>query len=260
VRKAAHEVRAAMDAGEAVPDDELIRLLAERDARAGMTDVPAPTRIPASRFKDYVTAFDSTVRAVARPVPERPYRQTRLGTLFHAWVEQRAERAGVGPSPDDGLWEADIDQPDSEAGAEDAAELARLQAIFESSEWGQLAPLEVEAEIDFALGGDLGPGAGAEHIVVCKLDAVYRRGDRIEIVDWKTGKPPATAREREERMLQLALYRVAYHKRHGVPLDQIDVALYYVGDDLVLRDDRIYSESDLAQRWSAAREARSASA
>jgi DNA helicase-2/ATP-dependent DNA helicase PcrA len=89
---------------------------------------------------------------------------------------------------------------------------------------------------------------------------VYRRGDRIEIVDWKTGKPPATAREREERMLQLALYRVAYHKRHGVPLDQIDVALYYVGDDLVLRDDRIYSESDLAQRWSAAREARSASA
>jgi DNA helicase-2/ATP-dependent DNA helicase PcrA len=256
VRTAAQEVRAMIAAGEAVPDDEVIRLLAERDARAAATDIPPPTRIPASRFKDYVTAFDSTVRAVARPVPERPYRQTRLGTLFHAWVEQRAERAGVGPSPDDGLWEADIDQPDSEAGTEDAAELARLQAIFEGSEWGQLAPLEVEAEIDFALDG----GAGADHIVVCKLDAVYRRRDRIEIVDWKTGKPPATAREREERMLQLALYRVAYHKRHGVPLDQIDVALYYVGDDLVLRGDRIYSESDLAQRWSAAREARSASA
>jgi DNA helicase-2/ATP-dependent DNA helicase PcrA len=256
VRAAADDVRTAIAAGEATPDEELVRLLAEREARAAATDVSAPTRIPASRFKDYVTAFDTTVRAVARPVPERPYRQTRLGTLFHAWVEQRSERAGVGPSPDDGLWEADLDQPDSETSVEDAAELARLQRIFEASEWGPLAPLEVEAEIDFALEGE----GTAGHIVVCKLDAVYRRGERIEIVDWKTGKPPATAREQDDRMLQLALYRVAYHKRHGVPLEQIDVALYYVGDDLILRGDRVYSESELAQRWSAAREARSASA
>ena len=27
--------------------------------------------------------------ALRRPMPERPYRQTRLGTLFHGWVEQR---------------------------------------------------------------------------------------------------------------------------------------------------------------------------
>ena len=60
-------------------------------------------------------------------------------------------------------------------------------------------------------------------------------------------------------MLQLALYRLAYHKRHGVPLDQIDVALYYVGDDLVIRSDRVYSEDELVQRWNAARDARSAS-
>ena len=60
-------------------------------------------------------------------------------------------------------------------------------------------------------------------------------------------------------MLQLALYRVAYHKARGVPLGQIDVALYYVADDLILRGDRLYSEADLAQRWKAAREARAAS-
>jgi DNA helicase-2/ATP-dependent DNA helicase PcrA len=95
--------------------------------------------------------------------------------------------------------------------------------------------------------------------VVCKLDAVYLRGDRIEIVDWKTGRPPASAAQRDERMFQLALYRVAYHKRHGVPLESIDVVLYYVGDDVVIRSDRVYSESELAQRWNAAREARSAS-
>ena len=99
-------------------------------------------------------------------------------------------------------------------------------------------------------------------MVICKLDAVYRRedrGGRIEIVDWKTGRPPRTAAEREERMLQLALYRLAYHRAHGVPLEDIDVALYYVGDDLVVRGDRVNSEPELAQRWIAARAARSAS-
>ena len=118
-------------------------------------------------------------------------------------------------------------------------------------------PKEVETEIDITL-------EGAEHLgtIICKLDAVYRRDDRggrIEIVDWKTGRPPRSAAEKDERMLQLALYRLAYHKRHGVPLESIDVALYYVGDDLVIRSDRVYSEEELVQRWNAARDARSAS-
>jgi DNA helicase-2/ATP-dependent DNA helicase PcrA len=121
-----------------------------------------------------------------------------------------------------------------------------------------LTPIAVEIEIDFALGAGAAD-RGGEHIVICKLDAVYRRDDRggrIEIVDWKTGKAPRTAKEREERMLQLALYRLAYHRRFAVPLEEIDVALYYVADDLVIRDDRIYSEDELFHRWSAARAAR----
>ena len=118
--------------------------------------------------------------------------------------------------------------------------------------------IAVEIEIDFALGHSE-EDAAVGHIVICKLDAVYRRadrGDRIEIVDWKTGKAPRTAAEKDERMLQLALYRLAYHRRFGVPLEDIDVALYYVADDLVIRGDRVYSEEELVQRWSAARAAR----
>ena len=77
---------------------------------------------------------------------------------------------------------------------------------------------------------------GRPHIAICKLDAVYRRGDRVEIVDWKTGRPPRTAAEREERLAQLRLYRRAYQARSGVPAELIDVVLYYVADDLVIRD------------------------
>ncbi|WP_314427963.1 ATP-dependent DNA helicase [uncultured Microbacterium sp.] len=265
VEAAAASVRAAA-AGEPVATPELTRLLAERAARARGTDAPPPTRVPASRFKDYVTDFRGTLASIVRPMPERPYRQTRLGTLFHAWVEQRSEMVGVGARVDEALWEVDDDPAfeatigGAEVSAADAADLSTLQSTFEASEWGPLKPIAVEIEIDFALGGDSSAHDGDDaRIVICKLDAVYRRDDRggrIEIVDWKTGKAPRTAAEREERMLQLALYRLAYHRRFGVPLEEIDVALYYVADDLVIRGDRIYSESELFQRWSAARAAR----
>ncbi|MGM1017659.1 MAG: UvrD-helicase domain-containing protein [Actinomycetota bacterium] len=258
VHGAAEAVRTVLaHPGTPAPSVELERLLAERAARLRGTDAVAPTRVPASRFKDYVTDYRGTVSSIVRPMPERPYRQTRLGTLFHAWVERRSEHVGVGTRIDEALWELDDDETGTaDVSAADAVDLSTLQRIFEASEWGTRRPIAVEIEIDFALPSD---APGDEHIVICKLDAVYRRDDRdgrIEIVDWKTGKAPASPEEREERMLQLALYRLAYHHRFGVPLEDIDVALYYVADDLVIRGDRVYSEAELVQRWSAARAAR----
>ncbi|MGM7697437.1 UvrD-helicase domain-containing protein [Microbacterium sp. A84] len=260
VEDAAAAVREAFERDAAQPTDLLRRLLAERAERQHGITAVAPTRVPASRFKDYVTDYDGTVRGLTRPMPERPYRQTRLGTLFHAWVEHRSGLVGTAPSPESALWEIDEDQSDVwNASAADAADLERLRETFESSEWAALKPIAVEIEIDFALGAGSTPERIEGHIMICKLDAVYRRedrGGRIEIVDWKTGKAPRNSAERDERMLQLALYRLAYHRRFGVPLEEIDVALYYVADDLVLRGDRVYSEEELVQRWSAARAAR----
>src|ERR1043165_4251686 len=62
----------------------------------------------------------------------------------------------------------------STASAADAVELQRLRECFERSEWAGLRPLEVETEIDFVTTRL----DGREHVVICKLDAVYRRGDR----------------------------------------------------------------------------------
>ncbi|WP_156762030.1 ATP-dependent DNA helicase [Microbacterium karelineae] len=250
VAEAAGLVRAA---GSTEPTPELARLLAEREEVARGVSAAVPTRVPASKFKDYVVGFYDALGDLVRPMPERPYRQTRLGTLFHQWVEKRSGVSGPAVSVDDALWDVDDEgewSGTAVASAEDERDLARLRAIFERGEWAALRPIEVETEVDFALELD----AGDPHIMICKLDAVYRRGDRIEIVDWKTGKAPSTAKEREERMLQLALYRLAYHRRHGVPLDEIDVALYYVPDDLVLRDDRPMGEAELIERWRAARQ------
>lgn len=232
VERAAAVVAAAQAGPAAEPSRDLELLLAERAARAAGTAGRAPTRIPASRFKDFATDYAAAVAASTRPLPERPYRQTRLGTLFHAWVEQRSGLTGLGASLDDALWEGDEEAP---GGAHpDAAALDGLIANFLGSEWASLQPIEVETEIDFADPDALGDGR--PHVIICKLDAVYRRADgRIEIVDWKTGRPPRTPQERRERMIQLELYRRAYHAKHSVPVEEIDVALYYVADDLVLR-------------------------
>ncbi|HKT56001.1 MAG TPA: 3'-5' exonuclease, partial [Microbacterium sp.] len=245
VTGAAGRVQDALDAPRGRPDDDLALLLAEREARGAPAASAAPVRIPASRYKDFVTDYAATVAAIDRPMPERPYRQTRLGTLFHAWVEQRSGMIGSSATLDEALWEQDDEllaaddaslassaSAAGDAATEEQQALRRLQDAFERSEWASLKPLEVETEIDFRFDG-VGDGA---HVAICKLDAVYRRGDRIEIVDWKTGAPPRNSAEREARLLQLQLYRRAYHAKHGVPLDQIDVALFYVAHDLIVRD------------------------
>ncbi|MDD7962919.1 ATP-dependent DNA helicase [Microbacterium thalli] len=238
VDAAAEAVRVVRASG-AVPEPsrDLALLLAERDERRNAAAPSAPTRIPASRFKEFAADYATAVEAALRPLPERPYRETRLGTRFHAWVEQRSGIAARGPQPDAPLWETDADLDETgAAGAGSDAEFRLLQENFLHSEWADLQPIEVETEIEFADATLLGDGR--PHVIICKLDAVYRRhdrGGRLEIVDWKTGRPPRTPAERAERMLQLELYRRAYSTRHGVPESEIDVALYYVGDDLILR-------------------------
>jgi DNA helicase-2/ATP-dependent DNA helicase PcrA len=86
-------------------------------------------------------------------------------------------------------------------------------------------------------------------VLVCKIDAVYRREGRIEIVDWKTGAPPSSAADLELKQFQLALYRFAYAEREGIDPDGIDAVFYYVAHDRVVRPERLYSASELRERW-----------
>jgi DNA helicase-2/ATP-dependent DNA helicase PcrA len=210
-------------------------LLAEREARLAATHVALPTRVPASRFHDYVTEPERVAGELRRPMPERPFSATRLGTLFHSWVEQRF---GLGA----GAEELDALATETDAGAGiGGPELDALRATFESSEWAQRRPIEVEREIHLPF---------ADRIVVCKIDAVYAESDgRVRIVDWKTGRAPKDPDDLERKQLQLALYRLAYARWAGIPEQNIDAAFYFVADDRVLTPDRLDSEEQLLARW-----------
>jgi DNA helicase-2/ATP-dependent DNA helicase PcrA len=275
VERAAHVVRSVVEE-QRTPDQDaagtyaesIDLLLAERAALREPTGREIPSRIAASRFKDYVKDADSVIASIERPLPERPYRQTRLGTLFHSWVEGRFAPTGIPEtidafpheidSDDDGdwiEWEGSVRgeepggsslplsgeptaRPDSADDEEEA--FARLKETFERSEWADVRPIEVEREIHVSLAG---------RVVVCKLDAVYDRDGRRQIVDWKTGRPPRDDDELEERQIQLALYRLAYASWAGVDPEDVDAVFYYVSEDRVIRPERFYSEEELRSLW-----------
>ncbi|TFD26880.1 ATP-dependent DNA helicase [Cryobacterium cryoconiti] len=228
-------------------------LLKERMLRlAGAGSAPLPTRIPASRFKDYIDDPAGVAAALRRPMPERPYRATRLGTLFHSWVEQRAGGASGGDLIDAGANELDLGDQDADAFYLDLdqnqpleqAQLERLQHTFEQSPWGSLQPEEVEIEIHHVLAGQ---------VFVCKLDAVYRTETGYQVVDWKTGRAPKDSADLELKQTQLALYRLAYARWRGIDPEIVDAVFYFVADDTIVAPDRLYSEDDLVRAWSSVR-------
>ncbi|CAN5177158.1 ATP-dependent DNA helicase AdnB [soil metagenome] len=226
--------------------DDLQLLLAERERRlAGRGRVSLPTRVPASRFKDFVTDPAEVAAGLLRPMPEKPFRATRLGTLFHSWVENRY---GISAGADE--LDSDAIELDAEGDAVDAEQFAKLQAIFEASPWAARRPVEVEREIHLPFDG---------RIVICKIDAIYAGVDddgnddgTFEVVDWKTGKAPKDADDLERKQLQLALYRLAYAKWTGIAPELITAAFYFVADDKIIRPDHIDSEEELIARWRAA--------
>jgi DNA helicase-2/ATP-dependent DNA helicase PcrA len=249
VEAAAAAVRAAQPAIAGQWAHELELLLTERARRlAGAGAVSLPTRVPASRFKDFVTDPDAVASSLLRPMPEKPFKATRLGTLFHSWVENRY---GLGGGSDE-LDAPPIELDDgllTEGDGVEAADLAALRATFEASEWADRRPIEVEREIHLPFD---------DRIVICKIDAIYALPAdddglaRFEVVDWKTGKAPKDADDLERKTLQLALYRLAYSKWAGIDPSRISAAFYFVADDRVIRPDHIDDEAELLARWRAA--------
>ncbi|WP_104131935.1 ATP-dependent DNA helicase [Cryobacterium sp. M91] len=225
-------------------------LLTERALRlTGGAGAPVPTRIPASRFKDYVDDPAGVAAELRRPMPQRPYRATRLGTLFHSWVERRAGGATGTDRVDASLFDLDLTDEDQGTGTleqldvPEQEQFAVLQATFERSEWAERKPVDVEIEIHHVLAGQ---------VFVCKLDAVYRTETGYQVVDWKTGRAPKSAADLELKQTQLALYRLAYARWKGIDPSIVDAVFYFVADDTVVAPERLYSEADLLAAWSGA--------
>ena len=103
-----------------------------------------------------------------------------------------------------------------------------------------MQPVEIEREIQLTIGANT---------FICKLDAVFETEKGFEIIDWKTGKAPKNAADQKLKVLQLALYRLAYSRFTGIPIDQIEVSFYFVAEDKEIKPMEIPNEAELLELW-----------
>ncbi len=237
---AAEAVRAAGTSlvGAAGGDDwdvQADRLLAERVAA---TERPGPVELPAALSASAVVRLDRDPEAFAaalrRPVPQPPSPQARLGTAFHAWVEGYFGAATL----------VDVD---ALPGADDdslpaAADLERLRQSFRATPWAERLPIAVEQEVRTSVDG---------YVVTSRIDAVFDDLDRTDVpdgvvvVDWKTGRPPEDPAERAARELQLAVYRLAWSRWKGLPLERVRAAFCYVATGTSVYPEHLLDEEGI---------------
>jgi len=238
VQAAAEAVLTARAAGAEdtpTPWDRTVRLLlAERadESRPG-ADVELPAHLSASAVVKLAGDPAEFARELRRPVPQRPSPQARRGTRFHAWVEGfYGESALVDIE--------DLPGADDDSVPVDADELT-LREHFLATEWSALTPIAVEADVETVIGG---------YVLRSRIDAVFadpaRPGqDAVVVVDWKTGAPPTSREAAEVRELQLAVYRLAWSRWIGTPLDRVSAAFCYVGTGQTVRPARLLGAEDI---------------
>jgi len=210
-------------------------LLAERAQRRGedAVTVGLPRRLPVSSLVTVAKDPAELAQQVRRPMPRPPAPLARRGTEFHSWLEQR-----FGPQrlidPGDLLGAADSDAERDEDEA-----LVGLRERFEAGEWSGRWPCEVEVPFETLIG---------DRLVRGRIDAVFADAPDggFDVVDWKTGRPPASPDEERAVAVQLAAYRLAWAALAGVPVDEVRAAFYYVREDATVRPADLLDEAGLA--------------
>jgi len=210
----------------------LLTELSQRRGAAGSA-VPLPAQLSVSSLVTMAADPDRLAQQIRRPMPRPPVPQARRGTAFHRWLEQRfGQQRLIDPADLLGAADDPADDPDD-------ADLELLRERFETGEWGDRWPVDVEVPFETLVAGRTVRG---------RIDAVFAdpAGDGYDVVDWKTGEPPSSAADLRAAAVQLAAYRVAWATLAGVPLDQVRAAFYYVRHDQTLRPADLLDEAGLA--------------
>jgi DNA helicase-2/ATP-dependent DNA helicase PcrA len=114
---------------------------------------------------------------------------------------------------------------------------------FRASEWANRSPAYVEVPVETRIG---------DVVVRGRIDAVFKDADgRWDLVDWKTGRPPS-ANQLQIKAVQLAVYRLAWSRLKGVPVEEVRAAFYYVAENKVIRPHDLGSAEALEDIISAA--------
>ena len=81
------------------------------------------------------------------------------------------------------------------------------------------------------------------------MDAIYETEDGVQIVDWKTNKPPTDAEDLRRRSLQLALYRLAFAEYSKMPIEKVQASFFFVGEGEDLTPKAILGKAEILEEW-----------
>jgi DNA helicase II / ATP-dependent DNA helicase PcrA len=212
-------------------------LLAERADRDAH-QVVMPAHVSASGLVRLAADRDAFALQLRRPVPTEPTVHARRGTRFHEWVERFYTSSSL----------VDVDDlpgaEDDDAPAD--ADLETLRSRFLDSPWAARTPLAVEVDVETPVGGVM---------LRSRIDAVFADPDApapadgeppaVVVVDWKTGREPTDPAARAAREVQLAVYRLAWSRYAGTPLERVSAAFCYVASGTTARPSRLLGEAEL---------------
>lgn len=180
-------------------------LIAELQRGKAKPEVFLPPRLSVSTLVALRENPQELALSIRRPMPRSQDEYSRRGTVFHSWIEKHF---GQGTLFDD----EDLEPVDP---LEEDQTLEKLKARWLASEWADRHPFAVEVPFETVVSGVLLRG---------RIDAVYNIGDTFEVVDWKTGSKKLG----ESAAIQLAVYRLAWAKLHGIDLARVSAAFHYV--------------------------------
>lgn len=182
-----------------------------------------PQRMSTTDVVKYRADADAYMREVQRPMPQEPSEYAALGTAFHAWVEQHYGQSAL----------TDIHEAHMRKALPQRVQkrFDSLVSTFEGSNYANRVPHAVELPFELELGGRKVPG---------KIDAVFKDGDRVTVVDWKTGKKPS-AEILDTMATQLAIYVQAVQKLPEYAGCEVGAEFYFVGSDETFAPDTLPS-------------------
>jgi len=213
------ENAAPCDLSKQVPDEiadfaeDARAIIAEfNEFKAGAFDVALPPRLSTSTLIALHQDPAELARTIRRPMPRAMDEYSHRGTAFHLWIENHFNAKTLFDDED-----FDLLTP-----LEEDQKLEDLKAKWLTSEWASMQPHAVEVPFETVIAGILVRG---------RIDAVYKTETGFEVVDWKTGSTVLS----ESSAVQLAVYRLAWAKLQGIPVEKVSAAFHYVPTDVTDR-------------------------
>src|SRR6266508_2907770 len=189
---------------------------------------PEPPRIlSVTQVLTYDRCPQAFYWTVVRPLPEPPRPAARLGTVVHRLLERRAR--GLPDLVDVG----DLGGEPSGTAAQPGV-VERAVRNCAATRFARLPAPEEEVGVALRVG---------PWVVRGRVDAIFRDGGTVELVDWKTGRP---ADDTRGGLDQLGLYALALHELGRLPAEGARASYCYLGGDAPRVEGRWYGPAELA--------------